>query len=331
MNTFGRLFQVSIYGESHQAEVGCMISGVPAGILLSEALLMPDLAKRKAGAIGTTPRIESDEPKIVSGVFNGYTTGSPIVIRFENRNTQSKDYSEFLKMPRPGHADFVAKNKYHNFHDYRGGGRFSGRLTLGIVSAGSIAKTFLPMTFSHELVQIGSLKDMNERDAYLQSIKEAKDSVGGIIEVKVNTMPIGLGEPFFDSIESKISAMLFSIPAVKGVEFGIGFQGIYLKGSEFNDGLIDASGKTKTNHNGGINGGISNGNELVVRVIIKPTSSIGVEQATYNFETKRVDTLKAEGRHDVCIALRAGIVIENAVAIALADLYLIHQAYKGEK
>lgn len=322
MNHFGNLFSVNIYGESHGKAVGVVIDGIKPGISFNESLLLSDLSRRKAGAVGTTKRIETDEPHILSGVYRGYTTGAPIHVLFENTNTKSEDYQNLLKQPRPGHADFTSFVKYKGFADQRGGGHFSGRLTTGIVAAGAFAKMLLPATFESKLVQVGNLVDMNGLDEYLKSVSERLDSVGGIVEVIVSGLEIGIGEPFFDSVESKIAHMVFSVPAIKGIEFGIGFKGIQLKGSEFNDQILDETGKTKTNHNGGLNGGITNGNDLVVRVFVKPASSIFLKQDTFDFETKSVQPLQIEGRHDACIARRAVVVIENAIAIALADLYL---------
>lgn len=328
MNQFGYVYKNSIYGESHGKMVGIVIDGVPAGTKIDYDLLLNDLDRRKPGAIGTTKRSEADEPVIYSGVYNGYATGAPLHIGFINSNTKSKDYSEFLKMPRPGHADFVANYKYNGFQDYNGGGHFSGRITLGLVSSGAIAKMFLPFKFSSKLVSVGTLTDMTKIDSYLEEISLKGDSVGGVIEVNVSNVIKGLGEPFFDSCESRISQMLFSVPAVKGVEFGLGFRGANVLGSSYNDMIIDKNGTTKTNNNGGINGGITNGNDLVIRVMIKPTPSIFMPQETYNFETNQMDTLQIKGRHDACIARRALVVVENAIAIALADLYLIREGRK---
>lgn len=322
MNHFGTLFSVNIYGESHGKAVGIVIDGMTPGVLVDEKLLLSDLNRRKAGPVGTTKRIEADEPKIISGVYRGYTTGAPIHVMFENTNTRSEDYNNLLKQPRPGHADFTSFVKYKGFADQRGGGHFSGRLTTGIVAAGSFAKMLLNVAFESKLVRVGDLTDMNGLDEYLQGISESFDSVGGIIEVRVRNLEVGIGEPFFDSVESKIAHMVFSVPAIKGIEFGIGFKGIELRGSQFNDPIVDAKGRTETNHNGGLNGGITNGNELVVRVFVKPASSIFLKQDTFDFETNSVQSLQIEGRHDACIARRAVVVIENAIAIALADLYL---------
>lgn len=322
MNHFGTLFSVNIYGESHGKAVGIVIDGMTPGVLVDEKLLLSDLNRRKAGAVGTTKRIEADEPKIISGVYRGYTTGAPIHVMFENTNTRSEDYNNLLKQPRPGHADFTSFVKYKGFADQRGGGHFSGRLTTGIVAAGSFAKMLLNVAFESKLVRVGNLTDMHGLDEYLQGISESFDSVGGIVEVRVRNLEVGIGEPFFDSVESKIAHMVFSVPAIKGIEFGIGFKGIELRGSQFNDPIVDAKGRTETNHNGGLNGGITNGNELVVRVFVKPASSIFLKQDTFDFETNSVQSLQIEGRHDACIARRAVVVIENAIAIALADLYL---------
>lgn len=327
MNSVGRLFRISIYGESHGSEVGVILDGVKPGIPLNKEMFKDDLNRRKAGRIGTTKRLEKDEIIIKSGVFNGFTTGAPILLTFSNENINSKDYLHLINQPRPSHADFTAHVKYHGFQDYRGGGHFSGRLTTGLVAAGVVAKKMLPCTFLSRIIQLGNLTDLTKMDEYLEKIRLSGDSVGGIVEVTVKNMIKGLGEPYFDSLESTISHLLFSIGGVKGVEFGIGFKGTTLKGSEFNDSFIDENGTTKTNNNGGINGGISNGNDLIIKVFVKPTPSIFQKQPTYSFEEKKVIEQKITGRHDVAIILRAMVVIENAIACALADSYLIFKAY----
>src|SRR5690606_29225968 len=212
MNTFGTLFKVTIYGESHQEAIGCVIDGVLPGLKIDWDKVESDLAKRRPGAVGTTPRIEEDKLHITSGIFNDLTTGSPVHVMIKNENVQSKDYSHLVKQPRPGHADYVASVKYNGFHDYRGGGRFSGRLTTPIVVAGAIAKQMMPYEFSHQLIQIGTLKDMSKLDEYLADVKEKGESVGGIIEVRVKGVPVGLGEPMFEKLDSKIGQMMFSIP-----------------------------------------------------------------------------------------------------------------------
>ncbi|MGB0175402.1 MAG: chorismate synthase [Acholeplasmataceae bacterium] len=327
MNSIGKLFNITLYGESHQKAIGVVIDGVSPGTSIDEERIKADLTKRRPGQVGTTPRVEKDEFEITSGVFNGVATGSPIHIMIPNTNTQSKDYKHLLKQPRPGHADFVAAKKYHGFQDHRGGGRFSGRLTAPIVAAGTIAKMMLPMEFNHQLTQVGSCKNPADFDAYLSEIKAEGDSVGGVVEVIVRNVPIGLGEPIFYKLDAAITHMLMSIPAVKLVSFGDALEMIESKGSEFNDAILNGLGHTKTNHSGGIVGGISNGNEITIKVFIKPTSSIQKPQETFAFDEEQPKTLEIGGRHDVCIARRAGIVVESAVAIVLADMYLLNKMY----
>ena len=327
MNSFGRLFRVSIFGESHGASVGILVDGVPAGIKLDSHDFEADLLRRKAQGLGTTPRIEKDEPIIETGVFNGFTTGAPILIRFLNQNTKSKDYSNLVNHPRPSHADLTAKIKYKGFNDYRGGGAFSGRLTLGIVAAGVIAKKILPLKYSTKIINLNGCEDEAKFKAILEDALNKHDSVGGIVKIKISDVPASLGEPYFDSVESVLSHLLFSVGGVKGVEFGIGF-GLY--GSEFNDSYLDASGKTKTNNNGGINGGITNSNDIELRVMMKPTPSIGIAQDTYNFKDNKVESLLIEGRHDTAIILRALPVLEAMCAIGLCDLYMINKGILGE-
>ena len=330
MNSFGRLFRVSIYGESHGISIGVVVDGVKPGIKLSVEDFLNDLSRRKSGGLGTTPRIEADEVMIESGVFNGYTTGAPVSLRFINTNTKSKDYSNLVTQPRPGHADFTAHVKYDGFNDYRGGGHFSGRITLGLVAAGVIAKKMLEgFKFESKIINLNGETDQSKFSQILKDTVESHNSVGGIIEINVNGVPVGLGEPYFDSLESTISHLMFSIGAVKGIEFGKGFDGVSLKGSEFNDRIIDERGTTSTNINGGINGGISNGNPINLKVFIKPTPSVGVAQDTYNFKDKEVNSLVIEGRHDAAIIVRAMVVCEAACAIALCDAMLINKAYKG--
>jgi chorismate synthase len=328
MNTIGTLFKVSIFGESHGQVVGVLVDGVPAGISLTEEDFYHDIEMRKPKKKGTTPRKEADIPHIMSGVFNGYTTGSAILITFNNENINDNDYSNLVTQPRPGHADYTGYIKYDGFNDYRGGGAFSGRLTLAIVAAGVIAKKILPFEFNSRIKSLKGEKDITKFEQIVEEAMKNRNSVGGTIEVTVKNMIQGLGEPYFDSVESRLSHILYSIGAVKGVSFGVGFDGESLYGSEYNDLIIDKEGHTKTNNNGGINGGITNGNDLIVNVFVKPTPSISLPQETFNFKTGKVETLEIKGRHDACIALRAPIVIENAIAIALCDLYLIKKAYK---
>lgn len=328
MNTYGTLYRVSIYGESHGKAIGVLIDGIPAGIKLDIDLIKHDLDQRRPGGIGTTPRVEQDEFMILSGYFNGYTTGTPLHVMIENTNTRSEDYEHLKKHPRPGHADFVSEVKYKGFQDYRGGGHFSGRLTAAIVIAGAIAKQIIPFKISSKIIQLGNETDQTIFDQLITKLQQEKDSIGGIIEVKATDMVVGLGEPFFHKLDAEIAKIMFSIPAVKGCEIGDGFHGVHLKGSEFNDVIIDSSGKTKTNHSGGVSGGISNGNDLVVKVMMKPASSIGKLQETYDFNHSEVRELEVKGRHDSVIIKRAGIVLESALAISLADFYLISKAYQ---
>jgi len=328
MNSYGSLFKVTLYGESHQPTIGVVLDGIPAGIQINLDQIKADLELRKPKAIGTTPRKEEDLFQITSGLFNGKTTGSPIHVMIENKNTKSKDYTHLKNHPRPGHADYVSEIKYHGYQDYRGGGRFSGRLTAALVVAGSIAKMAIPFKISHKLIQVGSLKDMNKLDDYLKEIIRKKDSVGGILQLKVSNMIVGLGEPFFNKLNAELAKLLFSIPAVKGVEFGLGFKGVETLGSQYNDVMINENGQTKTNHQGGIAGGISNGNDLEINVFVKPTSSIQKVQETYHLKNKKIEPLDISGRHDVAIVRRVGIVLESMLAIGLLDQYLIYKAYK---
>lgn len=322
MNTFGRRFRIHILGASHGSHIGICIDGCPAGIDIKQADFFKDINRRKAGATGTTTRIEEDMPQIISGVFNSKTTGAPVTILFENNNTISTDYEEIKQTPRPGHADFVLNKKFGGFNDYRGGGHSSGRLTLALVAAGVVAKKILPhITFNAELIEAGGHSNIEEAIA---NAVLAQDSIGGIVRCSVSALPIGLGEPFFDSLESTISHLVFSIPAVKGISFGAGFAATKMTGSQHNDALIDEKGATKTNHAGGINGGISNGNELYFDVAVKPTSSTPKEQNTWNNQTQSVEPFRIKGRHDLCVALRVPVVVEAAAAIALADMHLLY-------
>lgn len=318
MNSFGNRFRVSLFGESHGVNIGVVIDGAPAGIELNEGDFIHDLKRRAAGAKGTTPRVESDTPHIVSGVYNGHTTGAPITILFENSNTRSSDYESLRATPRPGHADFTVGHKYGGFNDPRGGGHTSGRLTLGIVAAGVIAKKIIaPAKFEASVISVGGAKDWNE---LLSDAIERGDSLGGVIECVGKSIPVGLGSPIFDSVESLLSHILFAIPAVRGVEFGDGFGAAAMRGSEHNDPFISADGKTSKNGAGGVNGGVTNGNDIIFRVAIKPTSSISVIQESVNISTGNIESFAVPGRHDSCIALRVPVICEAAAAIVFANL-----------
>ena len=324
MNSWGNRFRVTLWGESHGAQVGVTIDGVPAGIALAESDFEADLARRRAGAAGTTPRKESDAPHIVSGLYRGFTTGAPLTVEFLNENTRSGDYASLASHPRPSHADWVAMKKFHGYNDPRGGGHFSGRITLALVTAGVVAKKILGsgVTFHTDIIEIGGSTEKERFADIIERARMDRDSVGGVVECRAEGVAAGLGEPFFDSAESLMAHLLFSVPAVKGVEFGSGFAAARMRGSEHNDPIIDAEGHTSTNHAGGIVGGITNGNAIVVRAAVKPTASISREQMTFNCASGQVDALVIKGRHDVCITLRAAVVVESAVAIALADLSL---------
>lgn len=486
MNSFGRIFRISLFGESHGDCVGITIDGCPAGLSLTPQDLAADLERRKGGKQkGTTPRQEEDFPLFKSGVFNGKTTGFPITILFENKNIRSEDYAKQRSIPRPGHADWVAHQKFGGFEDYRGGGHFSARMTAGLVAAGAIAKklmanyltspqtplqrrgavedsdipgyitnspdqwrlnsdlakqsrqnrneaeaklweelrnrklsgfkfrrqhpieAYIPdfvclekklvvevdggyhdeeeqkrmdeiraltlkrndyqlirftnedvldkmkwvldeirrvllsesnspsplegesegevltqVSIHAEVVEIGGEKDLEKG---LQKAIDAKDSVGGIVECRVNGVPVGLGEPWIDSVESVLAHFLFAIPAVKGVEFGAGFAAARMFGSEHNDAIMEMSGKTKTNHAGGVVGGITNGNELVFRLAIKPTSSTPKEQESLNWDTEQVEKFSIKGRHDLCVALRAPVIVEAVTALVLIDFMMLEQ------
>lgn len=349
-NTFGNNISVTIFGESHGTSIGAVLDGLPAGIEVNEEFIKEVLSlRRPSGSISTT-RQEADEFTIHSGVFNGRTTGTAICITIPNNNTKSKDYDEFKGVARPSHADFTAHQKYNGFEDYRGGGHFSGRVTAGLCAVGAIVLSALKNkgiligthikscvgiedeNFENYVDDINALFKKNfatlsdsEGEKMKKAIENAKcegDSVGGVLETAVIGIPAGVGEPWFDSLESVISHAVFSIPAVKGIEFGLGFGFSDKKGSEVNDCFEICDGKivTKTNNSGGINGGISNGMPIVFKTAIRPTPTISKEQNTVNFDKMENVTLKAGGRHDPAIIHRARIVVDCAVAIAVADL-----------
>lgn len=340
MNTFGRNFWVQVFGESHGEAIGVVVDGVKAGMPLCKEDFMEDILRRKSGAKGTTPRIESDEPEFLSGVFEGHTTGAPLAIIFRNNNTRSSDYEALREVPRPGHADFTASVKWNGFNDPRGGGHFSGRLTLPLVAAGVIAKKQCRASLSEQfgsndisfqagLKEIGGETDPSKWDALLEETAREGDSLGGIVECRIDNVPAGLGNPFFDSVEALLSHAVFSIPGVRGIEFGDGFAAARMKGSEHNDplmlhserpGLAPSGVQSAKNGAGGINGGITNGAPIVFRVAFKPTSSIAKTQKTLNIKTGETVSLNVPGRHDVCFALRTPVIVEAVAAIVLADL-----------
>lgn len=358
-NNFGTNISMTIFGESHGPCIGITLDGLPAGFKINLERIKEDMEKRKAKGSISTQRHEDDEVEIVSGFFNGYTTGTALTILIQNKNTQSKDYSDIQYRLRPGHADFSAYEKYHGFQDYRGGGHFSGRLTAPIVAAGSICRQILETKniligshieqlyalhdapFSNNIdelkkqIQTLNKKEFSTLDEQVaqnmeQAILETKneqDSIGGILESAIINLPAGIGEPFFDSIESILAHLLFSIPAVKGVSFGAGFQMAAKKGSEANDAFImNDTIQTKTNNNGGINGGISNGMPIIIHTCIKPTPSIYKTQKTVDYKTKESQTLNIKGRHDPCILHRARIVVDSMIAFGILDLLMSNNA-----
>lgn len=349
-NTFGNNVSVTLFGESHGTAIGAIIDGLPAGIKVNEDFIAHQLDLRRPFGKISTPRQEADKFNLVSGVFNGKTTGTPICIIIPNENTKSGDYSKNYGKARPGHADYTAFVKYNGAEDYRGGGHFSGRITAGLVGVGAIAVDLLKnkgICIGTHIKKCSGITDddfsdyesnikflsnaqfpvLNEeaKDNMITAIENAAkdgDSVGGILETVVTGVPAGVGEPWFDSLESIISHGLFSIPAIKGVEFGAGFGCSDMNGSQMNDHfqLDDGVITTKTNNNGGINGGISNGMPLVFRCAVKPTPSISKEQNTVDFINGEEVKLSVTGRHDPCIVHRARVVVDSVVAIALCDL-----------
>ena len=358
-SVFGKNINVSLFGESHGPLIGVTINGLKSGIKLDIDYINKELQKRKSISSISTPRTEKDEIEIVSGYFNGYTTGTPLTIIVKNENTKSKDYQPNLL--RPSHADYSAYLKYDGYQDYRGGGHFSGRLTTGIVIAGAICKQILEnkgILIGSHLKQVYNIKDvdfssdekkikqeiqkMNDTDFavitdtlkedIIKCIEQAKanqDSVGGIIETAIINLEGGIGEPFFDSIESVLSHLIFSIPAVKGIEFGKGFEFASLTGIEANDPIqCNNQIQTVTNNNGGINGGISNGMPILIKTVIKPTPSISQKQSTVDYNTKENTILEIKGRHDPCIVHRARVVVDSMVAIGILDLCTHRYGYQ---
>lgn len=325
MNHIGRIFRLSIFGESHGPAIGVVLDGVPPGLALGPEDFEMDLNRRRAGALGTTPRLEADVPEIVSGLYRGRTTGTPLCLQVRNTDTRSEDYDAFVAVPRPGHADFSGRIRYRGFNDTRGSGHFSGRLTTCLVAAGVVAKKLLPkIIFATKLIEAGGDPDV---EAAVQQAVDAGDSVGALVEIRIQGVPPGIGEPFFGSLEGELSRAIFAVPGVRGIEFGDGFAASRMRGSVHNDPFVSSDGKTGKNGAGGINGGISNGNEILIRIAMKPASTIAAPQQTMNFNTRTRTTLEGAGRHDACIAIRAAVALEAACAITLADLSLIAKTY----
>ena len=351
-NSIGKLFTVTSFGESHGRCVGVIIDGCPAGLPLTVKEIQQAVDRRKPeAAAGGTARHEADKVEVISGLFNGFTTGAPLCMLAWNKNTDSSVYEEIKLTPRPGHADYTAFIKYGGFNDYRGGGRFSGRITAGFVMAGAVAAKLLKLSgieVAAYTVQIGNVKAIPQpiskvkRDVYkspvrcvdaatsarmmaaIEKVKSAGDSIGGIVEVLALNVPPGLGEPVFDTLEGDLAKAYFAIPAVKGVEFGSGFAAAGMKGSQHNDPLAIKNNKviTLTNNSGGISGGISNGMPITARIAFKPTASIAKVQKSVNIDTRRNAELTIRGRHDACIVPRAVPIVESMTAIVLCDFAL---------
>lgn len=325
-NTFGKIFQVTSFGESHGPAIGVVIDGCPSGLKIDLQKIGQELARRRPGQSAiTSPRKESDSFQILSGVLNQTTTGAPITLIIKNEDVDSSKYDERRFTPRPGHADYPASVKYDGFEDYRGGGRFSARVTAGWLIAGAIAKQLLAkigVSISAKIIEIGGVKENWERR--IAEVMEIGDSVGGIIEGVATDLPVGLGEPVFDKLDAELAKALFCLPAVKGVEFGSGFAAARKLGSENNDAYEMRDGKvvTKTNHAGGVLGGLATGMPLIARVAFKPVASIAKPQETIDLRTNQPVTLKTEGRFDPCPVPRAVPLIEAIMAIVLCDFAL---------
>lgn len=360
-SSFGNNLHISLFGESHSDAIGIVIDGLAPGLELDLSFIQEKLDLRKPKGKISTQRHEADDFKILSGYFNGYTTGTPLSLIIENKSQHSKDYEKTKDLMRPSHADYTAQMKYEGFQDYRGGGHFSGRITAPIVAAGAICTQILESKgiyigthitqladihdeafASDEKVLEKQIKDLStkyfptlssdvesEMVSRIEAMQSVGDSIGGILESVVINMPAGIGEPFFNSIESKLAQLIYSIPAIKGVEFGSGFNLVHMQGSESNDAFtyVNNEVKTKTNHMGGINGGISNGMPIVMRSVVKPTASIYKKQNTVNIKTHEDEELQIIGRHDPAIIHRARVVVDSMIAIGLVDLFVERYGY----
>jgi len=353
MNVFGTRYRTTIFGTSHGPFVGCTIEGLRSGMRIDEAVVQGQLDRRRPGqSLVTTQRKEADRVEFSEGISDGLATGEPIVALIRNEDVQSKSYANVARVPRPGHGDFAAAMKYGGKSDLRGGGQLSGRMTAPLVVSGAIARQVLEpkgVRFYAHAAQIGRVTaqpvtpqqiaanvelsavrcaDLEAADRMIEEIEAARkdrDSVGGVIEAVVTGLPPGVGEPFFESVESALAHLLFSIPAVKGVDFGAGFRSASMRGSEHNDPFTVEAGRvaTETNHAGGILGGITNGLPITFRVAVKPTASIAKPQRSVDLGTMRPTEIVVTGRHDPCIVPRAVPVVENAAAMAILDLMLV--------
>lgn len=355
--TFGNRLKVTIFGESHSAGIGVVIDGLPAGMEIDGEKITQAMKRRAPNAsVASTKRREPDVPEVLSGCFKGKATGTPLAALIRNQDTRSQDYEKTAELLRPGHADYTGFVKYHGANDYRGGGHFSGRLTAPLVFAGSVARQLLERENIYVAARIRSIADIADEGPYsfrktaeteekefaavdtgigakmqekIRNAHSEGDSVGGVIECMIDGLPAGLGEPFFDSVESRLAHMMFSIPAIKGIEFGKGFGLAEMRGSEANDTPVIEAGKVSfaTNYNGGVGGGITNGMPVVFRVAVRPTPSIAKEQKTVNIVKMQEDSLRIHGRHDSCIVPRAVEVVKCAAALVMADLWL--EVYGG--
>lgn len=349
-NTFGSSVSLTLFGESHGVAIGCVLDGIAPGIKVDEEYINKKISQRMPYGKISTARHEEDKPEIVSGVYNGFTTGTPIAIIIKNVDTHSKDYSATRELARPGHADFTAFSKYHGFEDFRGGGHFSGRITAPVVAAGAILLSALKekgiyigthikkcagvedrnfdnikndiLDIDDKIFSVLDSDKENEMKANIEKAAENKDSVGGVLETAIYGLPAGVGEPWFDSLESMLSHAIFGMPAVKGIEFGKGFEFSDMLGSNANDPFSMENGevKTTTNNNAGINGGITNGMPVIFRTAIKPTPSIFRKQDTVNFFKNENAEIELQGRHDPCIVHRASVVQDSLTALVVADM-----------
>lgn len=355
-SSYGESLKMTIFGQSHSAAIGVTFEGIPAGTRIDMDELNAFMARRAPGRNSySTPRKEADEPEFLSGIMDNVTCGTPITAIIRNTNTRSQDYSELKRIPRPGHADYVAEVKYGGYQDYAGGGHFSGRLTAPMCIVGGICKQILlkqGIEVNARIKSIGEIADDSEftkavdkndfpvtddtvgsaMRELIDGLKNRGDSVGGVIECKVTGLPVGLGDPMFGGMENRIASIVFGIPAVKGIEFGLGFEAARTTGSVNNDAYIvtDSVVKTQTNNCGGILGGITNGMPLEFRVAVKPTPSIAMEQDSVDITTMTPSKLTVKGRHDPCIVPRAVPVVEAAAAIAIMDALLSDDLRTGE-
>ena len=324
-NTIGNSLTVTLFGESHGKAIGAVLDGMPSGIKVDEEYIASQLTRRRPKDALSTPRQEKDEFSILSGVFEGRTTGTPICITIPNADTHSSDYGEMQYKMRPSHADYTANCRYNGFQDYRGGGHFSGRITAALVAAGALIIPALNkkgIYVSTNILSVAGETVEEKRNEKILAAKSEGDSVGGVLETSITGVPAGVGEPWFDTVEGMLSHAIFSIPAVKGIEFGLGFNFADKKGSEANDQMyVDGdSVKCYTNNNGGVMGGITNGMPIVFRTVIKPTPTISKEQKTVDISTMQNTTIAARGRHDPCIVHRAEVVVESVTALVIADM-----------